>query len=86
MEDEDAMSDNSLPFGYGASAFGSEAEEEEEDVVVHRELALRAMEWESATQRYLIKSLLQSLNRVASSFQGKVIQARTLARSLQITS
>ncbi|XP_026794505.2 NLR family CARD domain-containing protein 3 isoform X2 [Pangasianodon hypophthalmus] len=52
MEDEDAMSDNSVPFGYGASAFGSEAEEEEEDVAVHRELPLRAMEWESATESY----------------------------------
>ncbi|KAK3555621.1 hypothetical protein QTP86_025634 [Hemibagrus guttatus] len=52
MEDEDAMSDNSVPFGYGASAFGSEAEEEEEDVAIHRELALRQMEMEAVTERY----------------------------------
>ncbi|KAF4077419.1 hypothetical protein AMELA_G00207890 [Ameiurus melas] len=53
MEDEDAMSsDNSVPFGYGASAYGSEAEEDEEAVEIHRALALQNMEWESATDRY----------------------------------
>ncbi|GAA6105651.1 NLR family CARD domain-containing protein 3 [Tachysurus ichikawai] len=52
MDDEDAMSDNSVPFGYGASAFGSEGEEEEEDVAVHRESALRHMEWETAAESY----------------------------------
>ncbi|MCJ8740788.1 hypothetical protein PDJAM_G00063010 [Pangasius djambal] len=55
MEDEDAMSDNSVPFGYGASAFGSEAEEEEEDVAVHRELPPRAMEWESGIESFEVE-------------------------------
>lgn len=58
MDDEDAMSDNSVPFGYGASAFGSEGEEEEEDVAVHRESALRHMEWETAAERYIITTML----------------------------
>lgn len=70
MEDEDAMSDNSLPLGIGASAFGSEAEDEEEDVTVHRELALRYMDWESASERYIIKSLLQGLYSIAIAFHG----------------
>ncbi|XP_047661675.1 NLR family CARD domain-containing protein 3 [Tachysurus fulvidraco] len=52
MDDEDAMSDNSVPFGYGASAYGSEGEEEEEDVAVHRESALRHMEWDTAAESY----------------------------------
>lgn len=76
MEDEDALSDNSLPFGYGASAFGAEAEEEEDDVAVHRELALRSMEWVSAAERYIIKSLLQGLNCIALTFHKKVIKAQ----------
>lgn len=58
MEDEDAMSsDNSVPFGYGASAYGSEAEEDEEAVEIHRALALQTMEWESFTDRYIITVL-----------------------------
>lgn len=57
MEDDESMSDNSVPFGYGASAFGSEAEEEEEDVVVHRELALQRMEWQTVAEGYSIKVL-----------------------------
>ncbi|TSL04263.1 NLR family CARD domain-containing protein 3 [Bagarius yarrelli] len=53
MEDEDAMSDNSLPFGHGASAFGSEAEEaEEEDVAIHRALALHRLEGQELTESY----------------------------------
>ncbi|KAM9450684.1 NLR family CARD domain-containing protein 3 [Clarias gariepinus] len=55
MEDDESMSDNSVPFGYGASAFGSEAEEEEEDVVVHRELALRRMEWQTVAEGYHVE-------------------------------
>lgn len=53
MEDEDAMSDNSVPFGYGASAYGSEAEEEQDDVGEHRVLALLQMEWQSVPEGYL---------------------------------
>ncbi|KAF7697122.1 hypothetical protein HF521_005540 [Silurus meridionalis] len=52
MDDDDAMSDNSLPFGYGASAFGNEAEEEEEEVALHRERALRYMDWNTPANSY----------------------------------
>lgn len=61
MENEDAMSDNSVPFGYGASAYGSEAEEEQEDVEEHRDLALLQMEWQTHTEGYLLHYIITLL-------------------------
>uniref|UniRef100_A0A3B1J6G3 NLR family, CARD domain containing 3-like 1 n=1 Tax=Astyanax mexicanus TaxID=7994 RepID=A0A3B1J6G3_ASTMX len=48
---EYAGSDNSLPFGQGASAFGSE-DGEGEDVIPERRLSLDLIHWEPAAERY----------------------------------
>lgn len=80
MEDEDAMSDNSVPFGYGASAFGSEGEEEEDDVAIHREMALRDVE--AVTDRYIITTGVKPVLLTSSG----LVQGHLLSRSLQVTS
>lgn len=82
MEDEDAMSDNSVPFGYGASAFGSEGEEEEDDVAIHREMALRHVELEAVTERYIITTGVKPVLLTSSG----LVQGQLLSRSLQVTS
>lgn len=48
---ESAGSDNSLPFGQGASAFGSE-DGDEEDVIPERRLSLDLRLWEPTAERY----------------------------------